>query len=253
MISPHIEEVDSYLQAISGLPANVPLKKADLLIDRFLIQEEGQFKMFYAPHNEVINTSAKVVIVGITPGWSQMKIAFEAAKRAEVKGASREEVLKHAKRSAGFAGSMRTHLIQMLDEIGIASLFGLSSSAELFVKRADLLHTTSIIKYPVFKNDKNYTGHAPKMDQIPMLQSYIEGIFQEELSMIEGDYLLVPLGKAVAEMLENLAEIGKIRSEFCLFGFPHPSGANGHRISQFAEEKERLRSIIHDWQQDRTS
>jgi len=84
MISPQIEEVQSYLQAISGLPANVPLKKSALLSERFLMRDEGMLTMYYAPHNEVINTAAKVVIVGITPGWSQMKTAFEAAKLAEV-------------------------------------------------------------------------------------------------------------------------------------------------------------------------
>ncbi|WLV24938.1 hypothetical protein QR721_01485 [Aciduricibacillus chroicocephali] len=249
MISPQIEEVDSYLQAISGMPANFPLKKADLLSisSRFLMQEEGPLTMYYAPHNEVINTAARVVIVGITPGWSQMKTALEAAKRAEIEGASTEVMLKRAKQSAGFAGSMRTHLIQMLDGIGISSLFNLSSSAELFEERTDLLHTTSIIKYPIFKNGKNYTGHAPKMDRVEMLKPYIEKVFPEELSLIEGEYLLIPLGKAVGEILGQLAEVKKIRAERCLFGFPHPSGANGHRVSQFASEQERLRSIVQAW------
>jgi len=244
MISPNIQKVESYLRAIRALPTGTDYTKEDLISEQFLIEKQGSLSIYYAPHNEVINTSARIVIVGITPGWSQMKKAFEAASQSFGTGAALEEVLQQAKRSAGFAGSMRRHLNQMLNEIGVPDAFGLESAEELFDYRSDLLHTTSIIKYPVFNNEKNYTGHAPKMNHVEMLSRYVNEIFPEELSLIKGNYLLVPLGKAVSETLQELAVNKKIPDQCCLFGFPHPSGANGHRAKQFAEEKERLKKIV---------
>ena len=37
---------------------------------------------------------------------------------------------------------------------------------------------------------------------------------------------------------------GIIKEEQCLFGFPHPSGANGHRKEQFMINKDKLKSTI---------
>jgi hypothetical protein len=37
----------------------------------------------------------------------------------------------------------------------------------------------------------------------------------------------------------------------CLFGFPHASGANGHRKKFFNERKEQLRLAVTNWQRSR--
>ena len=38
-----------------------------------------------------------------------------------------------------------------------------------------------------------------------------------------------------------------MKEEQCLLGFPHPSGANGHRKNQFKKNKEKLLEIIEDY------
>ena len=38
-----------------------------------------------------------------------------------------------------------------------------------------------------------------------------------------------------------------IKNEQCLLGFPHPSGANGHRKKQFNENKEKLSTVIEEY------
>lgn len=38
-----------------------------------------------------------------------------------------------------------------------------------------------------------------------------------------------------------------IKKEQCLLGFPHPSGANGHRKIQFDANKENLINIINEY------
>lgn len=59
--------------------------------------------------------------------------------------------------------------------------------------------------------------------------------------------LIIPLGKAVEEVLEFMIGEGIIKKEHCLLGFPHPSGANGHRKKQFDENKEILLNKINDY------
>lgn len=44
----------------------------------------------------------------------------------------------------------------MLDEISLNKQLSLSSCSELFLKEIDILHTTSLIPFPVFINSKNY-------------------------------------------------------------------------------------------------
>ena len=57
----------------------------------------------------------------------------------------------------------------------------------------------------------------------------------------------IPLGKAVEEILECMVQENILKSEQCLFGFPHPSGANGHRKKQLEENKENLKKKIEDY------
>ncbi|WP_394579096.1 hypothetical protein [Cytobacillus firmus] len=66
-----------FLPAIQQLPFGRPLTRDQLITRDFLISKNGDLEIYFAPHNEYINNVAKIVIVGITPGWSQMRIAFE--------------------------------------------------------------------------------------------------------------------------------------------------------------------------------
>ena len=233
-------QFQTFADAIKHLPVFEPLTKEILLTSQFLIQKEGALEMYYAPHNELINERAKVAIVGITPGWTQMEIAYREARQGIHENKPTEQILTDAKQAAGFAGSMRNYLVEMLDECGLAEGLQITSCKSLFNKRRDLLHTTSVIKHPVFYKGKNYTGHTPKIVKSPLLSDYAFHVFRCELEQINGA-LIVPLGKSVSTVLMALIEQGHVDRNHCLFGLPHPSGVNGHRRRQFAEEKESLR------------
>lgn len=233
-------QFQTFADAIKHLPVFEPLTKEILRTSQFLIQKEGALEMYYAPHNELINERAKVAIVGITPGWTQMEIAYREARQGIDENKPAEQILTDAKKAAGFAGSMRKHLIEMLDECGLAEALQITSCKSLFNEQRDMLHTTSVIKYPVFYKGKNYTGHTPKISKSPLLSDYAFHVFRHELAQINGA-LIVPLGKSVSAVLAVLAEQGHVDPSHCLFGLPHPSGVNGHRKRQFAEVKERLR------------
>ena len=86
---------------------------------------------------------------------------------------------KRAKQAAAFAGSMRTNLLQMLDELGVPRRLGLDSASDLFGCGWDLIHTTSILRYPVFLGDmeRNYTGHNPRLATSAFLRAGLQEWF----------------------------------------------------------------------------
>lgn len=236
-----------FLPSIQTLPIDRPLTKQDLLTERFLIERDEDMEIYYSPHNEYINNEAKVVIVGITPGWRQMKTAYEQFTKKMTSGVNLETCLIETKKAARFAGSMRTNLTSMLDQCGIPKTLGIAHSSDLFGESSYLLHTTSLIKYPVFIKEKNYTGHQPAINRSLLLQQYAYHEFPKELAHITSPALIIPLGKTVEQVILKLIEEQKLSDHTYLIGFPHPSGANGHRVKQFQQQKSQLLNKVKSW------
>jgi len=138
-----------YADRISALPERHEFSKADLLIPQFRLFKEKSLEIYYAPF-DFVNTQAKVAIVGITPGWTQMEIGFRQARAGLRDGLSSCEALQRAKREASFAGTMRKNLVRMLDETRLQNGLGLASCETLFENSSRFLHTTSVIRYPAF-------------------------------------------------------------------------------------------------------
>ena len=112
-----------------------------------------------------------------------------------------ESIKKKCKRNSRFAGSMRKNLIEMLDCLKLNEKLKLISCSELFEDKDYLLHTTSMIPYPVFVNGKNYTGSNPKILDNVILREYLKKYFYKEVELL-ADALIIPLGKSVEEVLE---------------------------------------------------
>ena len=74
----------------------------------------------------------------------------------------------------------------------------------------------------------------------------IERLLGSELRAIP-QALIIPLGGASTQSVRHLSKIGVIDEERCLFGFPHPSGANAHRIKQFQEKYSEMESKLRMW------
>ncbi|MDQ0217708.1 hypothetical protein J2S21_000800 [Peribacillus cavernae] len=239
--------LEEFLEAITQLPQKSMLSKDDLLTKQFLIEEHEDLEIYYSPHNDYINQDASIVIVGITPGWTQMRTAFRQAIESIKKGDSPEQLVKKAKIAASFSGTMRANLIEMLDECGIAKAVHTASSASLFTEKRHLLHTTSVIRYPVFYQKKNYTGYRPKIDRSAMLSRYAYEEFPEEIAELNNPSLIIPLGKSVEQVVRTLITDKKFPGDTCLFGFPHPSGANVHRKKQFQEHVDSFKGIVERW------
>lgn len=235
----------NYVDKINKLPDS-KLNKEDILNVDFFLEKENKLKIYYASHNEYINKEAKILIVGICPGWTQTEIAFKSVKNDLNKNLDTNIILRNCKMSARFAGSMRNNLINMLDELKLAEYLDITSARYLFNEECTILHTTSLIPYPVFINDKNYTGHGPEIVDSVMLMKYVKNHFYEELKEMNKP-LIIPLGKSVEDVLRVMIKDNVISEEQCLFGFPHPSGANGHRKEQFINNKVELIEKINNY------
>lgn len=110
--------------------------------------------MVYAPFDHM-NPTARIAIVGLTPGLQQARNALSAARAALRRGASVIDAAAEAKVFASFSGPMRANLVAMLDQIGVARHLELASTALLWSERADLVHFTSALPYPVFVDGEN--------------------------------------------------------------------------------------------------
>ena len=219
--------------------------KEDLMKEKYLVSKEGEIEIYYAPF-DYINLDASIIIVGITPGWTQMEKSFKTIINELTKNNDFSLALKKVKSECSFAGSMRSNLIKMLNDLELDKKLNIHSTSELFKIENSFLHSTSVIKYPVFNNGKNYTGSAPSPQKSVVLWEQIEKLFIPEIKEFRGK-LIIPLGKSVSEILLKIQSENKLNDNFILNGFPHPSGANGHRAKQFESNKESMKKIIKEW------
>jgi len=212
---------------------------------RLLLWEDGALSVYYAPWDWV-NTTAKVMLVGITPGAYQAAEALREAQACLRAGCSSEETLRRADAAGSFSGPMRTHLVTMLDGIGLADALGVDSTARLFSTHHHLAALCSAIDYPVFVNGSNYGGASPPLTRHPVLRSLVRASLGARVAMTP-DALVVPLGKAAQDAVSLLAADGLIDPGRSLTGFPHPSGGNGHRVRQYAANREGLAGHVARW------
>lgn len=216
--------------------SNAELAGAPTLFEKLLLAREGNVEVCYAPF-EHVNPAARVVIVGITPGKTQMLNAVKEARRQLDMGANPFEVLKAAKQTGAFSGAMRPNLVGLLDSIGLNRWLGIASCDALFGSANHLVQTASVLRNPVFVGGENYNG-TPNMTRHPLLQKQLLSQFGEDIKAWPRA-VFVPLGDKVAEALDCLADLGLLERDRILDGLPHPSGANAERIAYFLGKKNR--------------
>lgn len=206
------------------------------LPDDLLLDSDGPLSVYYAPF-DYVNESARVVIVGITPGRTQAVNALLEAQCQIRAGHSAEAICMAVKQAASFSGPMRKNLIAMLEHIGLHSSLGIASCRELFNPSKPLAHMASLLKYPVFVDGKNYNG-APDPLRHPLLAKIVRQHFAKDVSALAGAVFL-PLGDTVSSALQQLASEGILDAKRILNHMPHPAGQNGERIAYFLGRKEK--------------
>jgi hypothetical protein len=194
---------------------------------------DGRFEVFYAPF-DYVNPVARIVVVGITPGLSQALTAINTAARLLHAGRKSPDVIREAKMDASFAGPIRSKLVSLLDHVGLSSKLGICSTSELWGPRSDLVHFTSVLRYPVFEKGRNYTGAG--IIRHPLLVQQIDTWFASECKGLR-NALFVPLGTAAEAACYRMVEHGLLQRDRVLAGLPHPSPANSERITYFLGRK----------------
>ena len=208
------------------------INKSTIINKSFLIKKYNNIKIYYAPF-DFINSKAKIVIVGITPGLQQMLQSYEVINQGKS--------FKEVKDLSSFKGSMRTGLIKYLDELEINTILKIKSCETLFNKNSKYLHTTSLVKYPVFDKGKNYSG--TNILKKKMLLDFIEKNFLKELKILKKT-IIIPLGNTVSSTIEYLNNKYDLKLACFLKGFPHPSGANARKNIQFKENKTSMIKLL---------
>lgn len=174
------------------------------------------------------NTKARVVIVGITPGNSQLKGEREGLDLREIK------------RRNAFAGSMRPNLVNMLDFIGVNRMLGIVTCRTLWDEDFDKVDMTSLLVEAtyVLKKDgtKEMFRHADKIAKSEKLTRMLEEGFVKDCARYENDVLFVACGSGVYDVLKGLQAEGRIRGK--VVGIAHPSGANMKCIQCYLGKKE---------------
>ena len=199
---------------------------------KFLLKKEKNIEIYYAPF-DYINSKAKIMIVGITPGLQQMIQSFVAVKNGRS--------LKEVKDLSSFKGSMRTTLIKYLDALKINKKLRIKSCESLFNTNSKYLHSTSLIKYPVFDKGKNYSGSNLLKKKI--LLDFLETYFVKELKKLDKT-IIIPLGNTVSSTIDYLNDKFNLKLKCFLKGFPHPSGLNVRKDFQFKENKIKMMKLI---------
>jgi len=217
---------------ISKIKRLKKIDKKSVVSKDFLVNKDGNIEIYYAPF-DYINSKAKIVIVGITPGLQQMLQSYEVINQGKS--------LKEVKDLSSFKGSMRTGLIKYLDELKINDILKIKSCESLFNKDSKYLHTTSLVKYPVFDKGKNYSGANILKKKI--LLDFIEKNFLEELKTFKKS-IIIPLGNTVSSTIEYLNNKYNLKLACFLKGFPHPSGANARKNIQFKENKRNMKLLL---------
>jgi hypothetical protein len=203
----------------------------------FSLGKDGPYELRYIPF-EYLNRDARLVIVGITPGPNQIKLAYDTAQSLLVSGAGREEILAEVKKTGSFGGpAMRPNLLRMLRHFPFNRLLGIEDVATLWSTHTRLLHSTSVVPHAVFVNGKPFNGKFDTILKSPLLKKCFLDSFVASITRLRSDAIYVALGDTPKAALEWCVSQGYLRTQQVLGAFCHPSSSGGSATAYYLREK----------------
>lgn len=202
-----------------------------------LVGASGQHKVFYMPFGHV-ERNARLVIVGITPGTTQLEMAYEKVHELHRRGMPRDEVFRAVKAHAAFGGPMRQNLVRMLRHFNFAGLLGVTDEADLWGSASHLVHSTSVVPHAAFKGDKMFNGSFQEVLASPALRESFERDFVGELALLPADAVFVALGPTPLGALDHCVERGLLPTERVLGALAHPSAGAGTQVDVYLGERD---------------
>lgn len=203
----------------------------------FLLGKEGPYELRYIPF-EHINRCARLVIVGITPGPNQIKLAYDTAQALLVSGAGKEQVLAEVKKIGSFGGpAMRPNLLRMLRHFPFNTLLGIEDVATLWSTDACLLHSTSVVPHAALEKGKPFDGKFDGILRSPLLRQCFMDSCVASLAQLPSDALYVALGDTPKAALEWCVGQRHLQAQQVLGAFCHPSSSGGSATAYYLREK----------------
>lgn len=81
---------------------------------------------------------------------------------------------------------------------------------------------------------------------LALLLGYVRDVLATELAET-GGALVIALGRAAEGAVAALVRAGEVAAGRCLAGFPHPSGANPHRVAQYKQQQDAMAAKVRAW------
>jgi len=216
----------------------------------FRLGSKGSLAVYWAPTDPPVrvNFDVRIMIVGLTPGFSQTLKAYEmvrAARRLNPQ-LSYAAACRQANQEAAF-GNLRKRICDRLDILRVQDgLVGVNSCHSLFAERSDLLAVTSSIRYPAFINGTNYRGHHDSLILHEVLSPFVKILLARDVRRVPNAFI-VPLGSAVSGALEYLIDHDGLDPNRVLLDFPHPSGGNPDGEDQWRSNRQQLQRRVDQW------
>lgn len=160
----------------------------------FRIGAIGRYELQYTPF-EHINRGARLVIVGITPGNTQLSLAYKTAQKLLRVGRPVSEILYEIKKAGSFGGSsIKPNLLKLLRHFQFERLLGIGNVESLWGSNAELLHSTSVVPHAAFKAKKMFSGSFDEVMQSSLLKECFMDCFVPSAREINRNALFVGLG-----------------------------------------------------------
>lgn len=205
----------------------------------FSLGREGKYDLAYIPF-EHVNKDAKLVIVGITPGNTQLELAYRSAQDLLNTGLTENEILVEVKKAGAFGGpSMKPNLLKMLRHFRFDKLLDITDVETLWGTDDDLLHSTSVVPHAAFKDGERFNGGFEEIMAAQPLKTCFLDCFVPSVREMNKQALFVALGPCPQAALEWCVKEGALQPEQVLGSFCHPSGAGGSTTRYYLREVSR--------------
>ncbi|QPK62568.1 hypothetical protein IVG45_17190 [Methylomonas sp. LL1] len=206
----------------------------------FELGREGKYSLRYIPF-EYVNKDARLVIVGITPGNTQLEIAYQTAQSRLRTGKDKTNTLIEIKKNGAFGGDMRKNLVKMLNHFKLDRILGIHDINELWNSQAHLLHSTSVVPHAAYEvkkgQDAMFNGSFGEVMKSPLLKDCFLKCFIPSIQEMNPEALYIGLGVCPTDALNWCVEQGYIRAEQMLGSLSHPSSNGGNSVPYFLREK----------------
>ena len=207
------------------------------------VGREPKHTLQYIPF-EHVNSEARLVIVGITPGPSQIALAYTTAQSLLKSHRPIDEIMLEIKKIGAFGGaSMRPNLVKILRHFRFDELLEIDDVESLWSENSSLLHSTSVVPHAAFRishgKEKMFAGSFDEVMRSSLLRECFMDCFVPSLMEIQSEAHYVGLGACPQAALRWCVKKDLLREEQVLGAFCHPSSSGGSTIKYYLREATR--------------